>query len=445
MKKVLLISPDSINKKMAGPAIRYYNFAKELSNKLEVTLFIPNKASDVDFSDDKFQVIYGDSSKLKKISNYVDSVVVQGIAFRLYPFLRSINKPIVVDIYDPITLENLELRKFLPMKERLDYHEGDLDLILEQLSKGDYFICASEKQKDYWMGMLAAINRVNPMTYNDDIKMEKLIGVVPFGLDNSKPEKTKSVLKGVWPGIEKDDKVIIWGGGIWNWFDPLTLIEAMNIICKKQKNIKLFFMGIGHPHMANDRTVADECIELSKKYGIYNTNVFFNEWVEYSERQNYLMESDLGISTYFNNLETMYSFRTRILDYIWCKLPMILTNGDYMANLVQTQELGLCHNERDYNELAEKIIKILEDEELLELYKKNLEEISDQFKWENVTKPLLEFCSDPYISSDKKAKIKIFYNDKFMNPKTKFKYYYLRIKSRIRRLLKRLYNFMRRG
>jgi glycosyltransferase involved in cell wall biosynthesis len=265
MKKVLLISPDVLAKKMTGPGIRYYNFALELSKNFNVTLYIPNEKTDLEFDSIKFKVIKGNKRDLKKCALESQSILVQGIAFRLYPFLKKIKIPIIVDIYDPITLENLELRRFLDFKDRLTYHETDLDLILEQLSRGDYFICSSEKQKDYWIGMLAAINRINPATYNDSSSMNKLIGVVPFGINNEPPIKTKRVLKGVWKNIGAKDKVIIWGGGIWNWFDPLTLIEAMNIIKKSRKDIKLFFMGIGHPNLHCDTTIADACIEKAKE------------------------------------------------------------------------------------------------------------------------------------------------------------------------------------
>ena len=433
MKKVLLISPDTIAKKMTGPGIRYYNFARELSKTLEVTLFIPNSNTNFDFKNEKFKVIEANRNELEKCAKMVDSIVMQGIALRLYPFLKKIKKPKVVDIYDPITLENLELRKFINFKDRLTYHETDLDLILEQLSIGDYFICSSEKQKDYWLGMLAAINRVNPVTYGDNIKMERLIGVVPFGLDNNEPIKTKQVLKGVWNNINENDKVIIWGGGIWNWFDPLTLIEAMHVICQKKKDIKLFFMGIGHPTMNCDTTVAEKCIEKAKEYDLYNKNIFFNDWVEYSLRQNYLLEADLGVSTYFNNLETRFSFRTRILDYLWCDLPMVLTKGDYMSELVENEKLGICHDEGNYEELADCIINTLEDKENYKIMKNNIKRVKNQFVWKNVTKPLIDFCLQPYISHDKIKKVKVFYK-----PNGLIKYYFIRIKTKIKKLLKKI-------
>ncbi|OMH19899.1 hypothetical protein AC231_18170 [Clostridium pasteurianum] len=73
----------------------------------------------------------------------------------------------------------------------------------------------------------------------------------------------------------------------------------MNIICKKRKDIKLFFMGIGHPSMNCDTTVAEECVERSKTYDLYDKNIFFNDWVEYSQRQNYVTESEVGVSTHY--------------------------------------------------------------------------------------------------------------------------------------------------
>jgi glycosyltransferase involved in cell wall biosynthesis len=294
-------------------------------------------------------------------------------------------------------------------------------------------MCASEKQKDYWLGMLAAINRINPVTYLDDKSMNKLIGVVPFGLDNKEPIKTKDVLKGRWPGIGKEDKVIIWGGGIWNWFDPLTLIEAINIICKQRQDVKLFFMGIGHPNGVSDTTTANECISLAKKYNLYDKNIFFNDWVEYTERQNYLLEADIGISTYINNLETRFSFRTRVLDYLWCNLPMILTEGDFMSELVSSSNLGLIHKEKDSEELALKIAKLLDDKGLNEQVKDNINKIKSQYKWENVVGSLIEFCKNPYLSKDKSSKVNIIYSSKLI---VKIKYYYFRIKSKLRKLFK---------
>ena len=40
------------------------------------------------------------------------------------------------------------------------------------------------------------------------------------------PSSDPPVVRGVLPGIDADDRLLLWGGGIWNWFDPLTVPRA---------------------------------------------------------------------------------------------------------------------------------------------------------------------------------------------------------------------------
>ena len=75
---------------------------------------------------------------------------------------------------------------------------------------------------------------------------------------------------------------------------------------------------------------------LSDELGLTGTHVFFNEgWVDYDDRQNYLLEADIGVSTHLDHVETALSFRTRILDYLWASLPMVATRGDSLADLIE--------------------------------------------------------------------------------------------------------------
>lgn len=429
-KKILLISDAPVGAKMAGPAIRYWNFSKELSKKFNVTLLIPNNFEY--FGEEfNFNIFTVNKKYLKKNLKNFDVVILQGLTTFRYPYIKKSNIPIVVDIYDPFILENLELRKKICMDDRIQYHQTDLRILLDQLSWGDYFICASEKQKDFWLGMLAANNRINPINYDKDKTSDKLIGVVPFGINNTDPIKNKKVIKGVISGIEESDKVIIWGGGLWEWFDPITLIKAMNLICKKRNDIKLFFLGTGKPSNSQNTNIADECIKLSKEYQLFDKNIFFNEWVEYSERHNYLLEADLGVTTYFNNLETRFSFRTRLLDYLWCELPMVVSKGDYIAELIDSNQLGITCSEEDYNELASSILKLLENKEEYLVVKQNIARFKNKFKWENVVTPLQSYCDNPKVTDDKVKKIKVLYKrDKILI----LKYYFIRCKTKVKNM-----------
>ena len=134
----------------------------------------------------------------------------------------------------------------------------------------------------------------------------------------TKPVHTKNVLKGVITGIDKGDFVIIWGGGIYNWFDPLTLIKAMAKVTVRRSDIKLFFLGNQTPESAGQGApLVNDTVALSDKLGLTGKSVFFNfDWVDYDARQDYFLESDIGIITHPEHIETRFAFRTRILDYL---------------------------------------------------------------------------------------------------------------------------------
>ena len=60
-------------------------------------------------------------------------------------------------------------------------------------------------------------------------------------------------MKGVLPGIGPSDRLLLWGGGIWNWFDPLTVIRAVGRLAEGRSDVKLLFLGLKHPSSAVGR------------------------------------------------------------------------------------------------------------------------------------------------------------------------------------------------
>ena len=87
--------------------------------------------------------------------------------------------------------------------------------------------------------------------------------------------------------------------------------------------------------------MAQEAMRLAQKLELDGRSVFFHqEWVPYEERENFLLDADIGVSTHFDHLETRFSFRTRILDYLWAELPIIATQGDSFAELIDRHHFG---------------------------------------------------------------------------------------------------------
>jgi glycosyltransferase involved in cell wall biosynthesis len=205
------------------------------------------------------------------------------------------------------------------------------------------------------------------------------------------------VLKGIVSGIREQDKVLLWGGGIWNWLDPLTPIRAVHALSQERDDVKLFFLGVEHPNRAvRQLAMAARAVELAKELGVYDRFVFFNfGWVPYGERANYLLESDVGISSHPATVEARFSFRTRLLDYFWAGLPTVTTRGDVLSELVEEENLGRAVGVGSVEDWTRAIEVLLDDHDENARIRRNLERVRERFTWPRVIEPLVRLAGLP--------------------------------------------------
>lgn len=377
--------------------------ALQLSENHNVRLVSLTGVSEIAAPFELFHVAPFDNASFLQHHDWADVIIFQGHAMLVFEALRSSEKIMVVDIYDPMHLEQLEQARELPQADWITQVRDATDVLNDQLIRGDFFICASERQRLFWLGQLAALGRLNPLTYENDPDLLRLIDIAPFGLSRTPPQHEKSVLKGVHPGIATTDKLLLWSGGLYNWFDPETLIRAVAELAKTRPNVRLFFQGTKHPHPGvPEMEIVSKSRQLAKKLGVLDVAVFFNDsWVDFDERQNYLTEADLGVSTHHSHIETTFSFRTRILDYLWAELPMVVTEGDHFADVVSTDKLGIAVPANDVEALRSALDKALFDEKFIALSKKNIIETRKRYFWDVVLAPLINFVNTASRSADR--------------------------------------------
>jgi hypothetical protein len=400
---VLIVTQDAIGERMAGPAIRCWEMAKLLAFTHEVTLA---STQDVGLSHEAFRTVRVHDANIDELLDNAEVVVFQGFVMHQFPQIERRDVPVLVDIYDPFHLEGLNLRKGEAPAERYATARSDTEVLNRQLSRADFLVCASEKQRDFWLGQLAAIGRVNPATFDADESLRSLIDVAPFGLPSEPPEKQAKVLKGVVDGIAEDDFLLLWGGGIYNWFDPLTLIRAVGEVAAEHPDLKLYFMGAAHPNPAVPKMrMAAEAQRLATELGLLGTHVFFNDgWIPYEQRADYLLEADVGVSTHFEHIETAFSYRTRILDYLWCSLPILATEGDSLSRLVDAHDLGVTVPAEDVRALATAIRRLRDDRELYAACRRNVEDLAPGMTWERALEPIAAFCRTPRVAPDRRGR-----------------------------------------
>ncbi|TCO65651.1 GT2 family glycosyltransferase [Actinocrispum wychmicini] len=400
-RNILVMTSDAITERMAGPAIRAWNMADVLSGDHDVRLVTMNPHSDPPPA--PFQVRYTHESKVSPDVEWADVVIMQGHVLEQVQELKFASKILVCDIYDPMHLEQLEQGKDLTDARRAHVVEVVTEVLSNQLLRGDFFLCASERQRHFWLGHLGAIGRLNPTLYDSDPSVRSLLAVAPFGLSAKPPERTGPGPRELVQGIKPDDKLTIWAGGIYNWFDPLTLLHAFDRLRHRRTDAKLLFLGMRHPNPdVGEMDMATRTRALAHRLDLVGRNVFFNEtWVPYDERQNWLLSADCGVTTHFEHVETTFAFRTRVLDYLWAGLPIVTTAGDSFADLVAQERLGVVVPAEDPEALADALERVLYDEEFGKTCQVRIQAVRERYTWETVLAPLVEFCRNPRPAADR--------------------------------------------
>jgi glycosyltransferase involved in cell wall biosynthesis len=399
-RRIAVVTSDTLAPRMAGPGIRALQIARRLAADHEVILATTERC---ELEVTGFQAVHVGEKGLRDLERWCDIFLFQGWVMAGRDYLAATDKMVVADVYDPMHLEQLEQGHDAEGERgRFEAVRNASTVLNDQLARADFMLCASTKQRDLWLGQLAGLGRINPVVYDGDESLRSLLAVVPFGVGDEPPVATRHAIRGTIPGIGPDDHVVLWGGGVYNWFDPLTLVRAIDRLRHRLPTVRLLFLGMRHPNPGiPEMRMAVETQRLAEELGLVDEHVFFNRtWVDFDDRQNYLLDADVGVSTHLDHIETEFSFRTRILDYLWAGLPIVATDGDSFAEVILREDLGLVVPAGDVEALEDALARLLGDRELAEACQLNILRVIPAMRWESVLEPLVEFCAAPSRAPD---------------------------------------------
>jgi len=393
--RVFVAGYDVMGKNMAGPGMRSFAIARFLSNHADVTLSC-DESSGIESLSDKLNCVQ-DSDVLWDSTDYWSKYDVAIMAASQNLKVNLPDKfpvPLIVDIYDPYILENLELHSALKPSIRDYEYLRHLKALLEMLLMGDCFIVTNGRTRDFFTGMMASWGIINPITASGN-KVNEYFLNIPFGIPDEPFNTVSEFSVGEIPDqIIESDYLILWAGGLWDWLDPLSLIESMPLIQKSCPNAKLLFMGYKHPNRhVPVMDMAMKCIDKAKKLKIYNSSVIFRDWTPFEERIPLLKRANLGVSLHKDHLETRYSFRTRLMDYIWAGIPMVISGGDFLSEELSKSGVAKIVPENDVDLIADIISGVLRESKpgsIDEKTEQGFESLRHQYRWDTVLTPLSE-------------------------------------------------------
>jgi len=400
---LLIISNDVVDEKMAGPGMRYLEMARALVKDLDVTLAVPSETRlKIEYL---HLVRYWEErpASLQILVENSDIALVSAFMVNKFPFLNSTQTRLVGDLYDPTVLENLHYYLNEPIASQQALNQHEVATLNQLLKLGDFFICGNERQRDFWLGALAAAGRINPLTFQDDASLRNLIDVVGIGFPDRDLQPGKPLLRGVHPQIPSQARIVLWGGGIWNWLDPLTLIHAWPNVIAAHPQARLVFLGTRHPNpLVPVHEMAQKAQALAAEIGELDRTIIFIEWVSYQERETLLSEADIGVALHPVHVETRYSIRTRILDYLWARLPILITEGDVTSEWVRQYRLGVVVPQNDPQAVSDGLNLLLNQPKAD--FAPAFEPLFERYRWSAVIAPLRRYCLEYAYAPDRQER-----------------------------------------
>lgn len=180
-------------------------------------------------------------------------------------------------------------------------------------------------------------------------------------------------------GVSDDKKILIYSGAISFNRGLDKIIESLVYL----PNAYLVFLGGGSTSFKNYLLAVAKTNKVEDRFSFFGP-------VKPHEVTSYVQSAYLGIAPIENVcLSYYYCAPNKVFEYIQGEIPVVSSDFPDLKEVVEGNEIGETFNPQSPKEISEKISKIINNEELYNYYKSNVQSIVDKYKWENESIKLL--------------------------------------------------------
>lgn len=201
---------------------------------------------------------------------------------------------------------------------------------------------------------------------------------------NVTPEKISILPNGVNLSLfnnskKKNPKKIVFTGAMYYHRGLDVLLNAIPKIVKKIPDAEFSLIGSG-----------DELSKLKKlvKKNHVENNVEFKGWIDRDDIPKNIADASIGIGPLRLTEVTSGALPIKVLEYMAASMPIIAQKGTLPEDVLQNDRNGLFIEGVD--DLAEKIIFLLENQEKMESMGQQSKEMAKKFSWDTVVGRILQ-------------------------------------------------------
>jgi glycosyltransferase involved in cell wall biosynthesis len=342
-----------------GGGVRIWGLAEALrTHDVEVVFFLPEERRIDGFIYEFGEIRYTKPELLHDALSQSGCDAVLFEQWQPLTFLRErLEVPVIVDLPGPLALEYY-------WRDPQHYHQHIAEK-LQCFSKADYFICALERQRGYYVAWL---------TWAGITPDETRLDVVPF----TYPEMPRSN-----HGIAEDEPLIFWGGMFWAWQELSKPLEVILSTLSQNERGQLIIAGL------DEAKAKQHNIDLSHPHLSSLGMLPFMEFV--MELKRAAVAVDLSLPT----TERQLASDLRTGTALWAGTPCIVTPASPWAKTIEEQNAGWVLQYDDEKKLRKLIKEIVHNQTDTRSKLRGAHEVSKEISNPKLVKPLVDWLKNP--------------------------------------------------
>lgn len=294
------------------------------------------------------------------------------VVFSHWPSVQvenRLDRPTVLDLHGPHMLER-EMQGFGNRTSNA-WHK------VQALRKVDFFTCAGNKQRAYFLGWL--------MAAGVPVKAST-IATIPVALSPTVP--THHWIDG--------EPIFVYGGVFLPWQDPTAGLRALVRSMESRDFGQLHLFGGSHPlyeirQSEQFRMVADEISRCER--------VKYMGYVPHERLIENYCQAHVALDVMAYNPERELAFTTRTVEYLWCGLPVIYQDYSELSPLIREYEAGWVVDPSDLTQLESAVEQALTDPAEVRRRGHNAQQlVRERLVWDRAIEPLDAYCRAPWQS-----------------------------------------------
>lgn len=375
-----------------GGGMRAWGLAKGLqANGIDATIAINSGFPLTLHEHDDIQLLNWslDADFIKTINSY-DAVIVSYCMGDVSVFVADNIRDdvqLILDAYVPIYIE-VSARDAKDMDVEYVNYMADLRRHNHTLMRGDYFLYANPAQEQLYTGVLSALGIINPYSYHTD----RLI-YAPFGIHREDIATSENPYRNL--DINDSDFTVLWFGGIYPWFRIEEYLEAIKQLSKNKK-IKFVFVGGKNPFNANEDIARQytKAVEFAHSNNLFESSMYFVDWVDFDTRANWFRNADVIVSLNQPGKENIYSWRTRVMDFVWGEAATITNGGDPLSEEMIENDAAIKLESLSSQAIVQTLQDLQSTPKRLDIIRANVRKLKDKYYWDTTTRVIRDIINE---------------------------------------------------